>query len=329
MKRKIGKNAIKKMIGCATSPIARAYQVKNDCLTAFVFHDVSNYPSRFALQCNLNVSPETFRQQILWINKNFNVIHPQDLVTKTPLPKRAALITFDDGFLGAFNNGLDFLIAEKIPSIMFLNMRAILEERPILSAIIYYLDRYIHEFGDFTTSVGLSTPFHLTMTPYFFNLYEQSFGQIDFNAVLDYQGRFANLETVKKWNDKNLVVYGNHLFDHWNAAALTLEEFKDQYLRNQNALSQLSNSIELFSFTNGQPGSCFSDKYVNILNNLGSKKVFSSAGNRNSGSNKYLIDRISLTEEDTDEDYLWFKFTRSIYGNVLSNFITSTKNSTH
>ena len=119
--------------------------------------------------------------------------------------------------------------------------------------------------------------------------------------------------------DKNVVVYGNHLFDHWTASALSIEEFEAQYKRNECALSQLDNSVELFSFTNGQPGICFSNREVDLLKVMGARKIFSSAGSVNHDASKYLLDRVSFSESDKDENHFWFKIGLAVLKDFLHN----------
>ena len=305
---------IRKLLGFSFKFIPQIRQALEHGLTVFVFHEVSDKPSRFAEEHGLAVSIERFHRQVCWIQANFNVIRPTDLLSETCVPKRAAMISFDDGFSGSFENGLTILEQLNLPSICFLNMQAILEKKPILSATACFLDRYVPEFADFAKSVGLPLPFHLTLSPSILNAFERRYGPVDQDAVIEYQGRFAELKVIREWDAKNLVAFGNHLYDHWNAAALSLEEFEDQYKRNEVALSLFKNRVNLFAFTNGQPKTCFSSREVVCLSQLGVGKVFSSSGGVNCHpSTKYLLGRLSLAEGDSDEDYLWFRIGRAVF----------------
>jgi peptidoglycan/xylan/chitin deacetylase (PgdA/CDA1 family) len=308
---------LKKPIGISFSFIPQVRRAMKQGLTVFVFHEVSDHPSRFCEEYGLAVSRKTFHRQVSWIMSHFNVIHPTGVLNETPLPEGAAVISFDDGFLSSFENGLTILEKLGVPSVVFLNMQAILEQKPILSAIACYLNRYVPEFSDFCRSVGISSPFHITLRPSLLNSFEKLYGPVENDAVLDYQGQFADLGILKEWNDKDTVVYGNHLFDHWNAPALSLEEFEEQYKKNEIALSQLANSVKLFSFTNGKPGICFSDREVDFLKLLGAGKVFYGAGVVNRDAKKYLLGRIGLSEHDKDEDHLWFRIGRAVLNDLL------------
>lgn len=296
---------LRKSLGISFRVIPHVRRAMKSGLTVFVFHEVTDQPSQFSKEYELAVSTQTFKRQMSWIQNNFKIIHPLDIFCDTPLPKRVAIISFDDGFLSTFQNGLPILEKMGVPAIAFLNMQAILEQMPILSAIACYLNRNVPEFSDFMKSVGIPSPFHITLNPSMLNSFEKHSGPIDMDAVLAYQGRFADLHTLESWNDKSMVVYGNHLFDHWNASALSTEQFEDQYKKNEIALSKLKNSVNLFSFTNGR----FSWREISLLTlkELGAERIFSSAGCLNGDSNTYLIDRISLNADDIDPYHFWFK----------------------
>ena len=128
------KNIFKSILGFffKINPILRI-SIKNQ-LTIFVFHEVSDEPGEFTKKNGLTLSCSQFKQQAEWINKNFNAIDPKILNSGEELPKNACLITFDDGFLGAFNNAFPVLESLKMPFVMFLNMKPVIERKPMLSA---------------------------------------------------------------------------------------------------------------------------------------------------------------------------------------------------
>lgn len=308
---------VEKPLGIFFSYIPQVRRAMKQGVTVFMFHEVSDQPSRFAEEYGLAVTRETFHRQVSWIQSHFDIIHPVDVLNETPLPEGAAIISFDDGFESSFENGLDILKKQGLPSVVFLNMQAILEQKPIISAIACFLNRYVPEFSDFMKSAGIPYPFHLTLNPSILNSFEEQYGPVDKDAVLDYQGKFADLRTVRAWNDKDIVVYGNHLFDHWNAPALSLKEFEEQYKKNEIALLRLENSINLFAFTNGQPGTCFSRREVDLLKQLGAGKVFSGVGGINRDVSKYLLGRMSMGESDKDNEHLWFRLGRIVFNEAL------------
>lgn len=284
-----------------------------DKLTIFVFHDVTDTPSEFGQAWGLTITNKLFREQISWISENFNIIHPNDLSKLDALPNHSAVLTFDDGFAGTFRNGIPYLVEESIPSITYLNMGSILNNRPIISAQVDYLDRYLPSFSEFAEKNNLARPYFLTITPTLLNEYKDQHGPFDLNAITKFQGPFAGIHDVQKWCDEDLVMYGNHLFDHWNSAALIDLEFKEQYLKNAVALEELNVTSNYFAFTNGQPGTCFGQREIKLLQELGAERIFYSSGYTNSETSTYLLDRIGLSETDNGENYFWFRMLRLFF----------------
>lgn len=313
--RKIVGAIVKKPLGFSFRVIQPIRKAIDESLTVFMFHEVSDQPSRFSREYNLAVTRETFYRQASWIRENFEVIHPSSVLNGTAMPQRAALISFDDGFLSAFENGLPILRGLGMPSVVFLNMQAIQEQRPILSAVACYMLRNVPNFADFAKSKGLSAPFHLTLTPSILNSYVQRYGAIDNDLVLEYQGKFAELATLKYWDDQSIVVYGNHLFDHWNAPALSLEELEEQYKKNETALSRLKNWVNIYAFTNGR----FSTREVDFLRQAGAGKLFSSTGGVNRDSSEYVLGRLCLDERDKKDVDFWFQIGRALINDRLNS----------
>lgn len=307
------RNIVKSCTGFLFSKIAKGNMAFSRSLTIFVFHDISNQPSQFAKEYGLCIPLETFRMQCKWIKLHFNVVHPADLNRGLVLPKNAAIISFDDGFLGSFENGLTILEELKLPSILFLNMGSIINKTPLLSAAACYLNRSVPEFSSYAKRTQLKPPFHLTLSPSRLSQFMDNFASFDLQAVSQYQGSFADFEIVRKWSINPLVTYGNHLYEHWNSVALTKEEFQDQYKKNENILLNFKNWLNFFAFTNGQPFSCFTNEHLNILKELGAVKVFSSLGGVNENyRNDYLLGRISLGPNDNSSNRLWFRVARAL-----------------
>lgn len=291
-------------------PVVR--RVYKNGLTIFLYHDVTDTPSRFAEEFGLAVPKKLFALQISWITKNFNVIHPLALLKGEPLPEDAALITFDDGFHGTFANGLEHLENNRIPSVVFLNMQPIIEQKPIVSAIACYRERYMPEYKRFIRTAGMSGPFHLTCTPELLDQMNDQFGGTDLAAINEYQGRFADFELVRRYAKSGMTIYGNHLYEHWNSIALTPVQFAEQYNRNKIALAEFKNSAEMFAFPNGQPGRCFTKTHIDHLLRLGSKRVFSGVGGINRIPNNYLLGRMTLNARDNSEDIFWCRLLRAV-----------------
>ena len=77
------------------------------------------------------------------------------------------------------------------------------------------------------------------------------------------------------------------------------------------ALSQFKNKANLFAFTNGQPGSCYSDRDVTHLDRMGARKIFTTRGGVNRDPNQLLLGRMVLSQRDIEADQLWFRAGRA------------------
>tara|TARA_B100000035_G_scaffold315221_1_gene334515 strand:- start:1136 stop:2083 length:948 start_codon:yes stop_codon:yes gene_type:complete len=276
-------------------------------LTIFVFHEVSNKQSKFLFQNNIAHTIQSFTKQINWINKNFNVISPEYLTQNKAFPDYSAVITFDDGYLGTFDNGLKILKEKNIPAIVFINSKPLRERKPNIAAIANYLEKD-NEFLRFAKEEGLESPFHLSISPNLLKKYMKSKDSIEIeNKAYLFQGEIASIETLFQWESSNLFFYGNHLYDHWNANALSSDEFKNEYQKNEEFLSQFKNYLNLFAFTNGKPGTCFTQEHVDMLKTLSAEKVFSSSNGINRDLSGYLFGRLCTFDSDKSENNLWFR----------------------
>jgi peptidoglycan/xylan/chitin deacetylase (PgdA/CDA1 family) len=301
------RDILKVPLGFLFYNLPSAKRLIKDGITVFVYHEVTDTPSQFSIDYGLSVSNNTFRKQIRWIQKHFNIIHPKQLTETALLPNNAALITFDDGMLTSFDNGLSILKEMNIPSLFFLNMGPIVEKKPLVSAIACYLGQQSSAFKSFCGLQKVDQPYHLTFSPTIANLFLLQHNEIDNNAVMEYQGQFAAFQLVEKWSYSPNVVYGNHLYEHWNAEALNDDEFRDQYIRNEKLLMKFSNFCKFFAFPNGQPKTCFNERHIRLLKEMGAVRIFSSSGRINSDKRIFLLDRISFGMHDQSNGAMWFK----------------------
>jgi hypothetical protein len=285
-------------------------------LLIFLYHEVNDAPSKFCIDFNLNVTPKLFRKQIDWINNNFKIISPTDLESGSPLPPNAAMITFDDGFAGAFENGVAYLDKLEIPSIMFLNMGHILNKTPLISSIAIYLSKYLEGIQLDNNKKNFNN-LHLSFNYEMRDKFLKKQPNFDYSKIDLYQGKLASLDMLEKFSKSKFLFYGNHLFNHWNSLALTADEFKFNFLENQSSLSHFDNFIDYFSFPNGQPDLCFNESHLSYLKALGCKRVFYSSGQKNLNSNDYLLNRMDLTRYEYNNFKLRVRVLISIFTNKI------------
>lgn len=102
-------------------------------VTIIMYHYVrdaarSRYPGIKAL------AVKEFDAQITYITRHYNVITGEDLMAAVdgkPLPPKAALLTFDDGYIDHFTEVYPLLIRERVPACFFPVARCI-RERAVL-----------------------------------------------------------------------------------------------------------------------------------------------------------------------------------------------------
>ena len=284
----------------ATSP--RLFRgVSGSQLFIFNYHEVSDTPSHFSRDFNLNVAPQTFARQLRWMREHFNVVTPLQLLSgKFELP--AAMVTFDDGFKSALTDGVAILRREKIPATIFVNMAPVQGE-PFWSGVVTYLSRYSASFRRFVSAKygePIQRDFFLRCT----KSDVDEFCRAGAVGVLDeasaYYGPFASEGDIAN-SDGDEIFLGNHLFNHYNAAILPLAELRQQYELNHEALSRHRNHVSFFSYPFGQPESCYNEATDTLILGLGAERIFTAFPLPNRRSSASRLHRISMSDHINTE----------------------------
>lgn len=271
-------------------------------LTIFTFHEVSDGPSDFLRQYKLSTGIELFKKQVNWISSRFEIISSKDLLANR-IPDSAAMITFDDGWVGSFENATPYLADNKIPSLHFLNMAFVKGEEPLLPAFVAFMEKE-QGFHEFVVEAGLQSPYYLSMTPKILERYLKQANSA--SEVLIYQGKSVDQTTLRYWGNNPYVQLGNHLYQHWNSAALTPSELAHQYKLNEMSLREYANSTPLFSIPHGQWGSCFRYEDYLLIKSLGAARIFANCGTVNNNKESTLLDRINISQETVSPSQLDF-----------------------
>ena len=304
------KNLIKSLIGGALRPL-KYYKIK-DNLTIFCYHDVSDSPSEFSYKHDLNVSPKIFEYQVDFINRNFNVISPDNLLVNK-IPKHAALITFDDGFKSYFEIAVPILKKYNSPSINFLNMAPI-KGSIFWSGLITYLSENSPEFNQYIATkieVNLKEkPLFLYCSRKIVNSFLKTKNKTYRNEVNGYVGNFATENDLKSVSTNNLVYFGNHLYNHDVPLLLSDMELLESFRKNENELKEYPNFRSLFAFPFGQPDTCFSRKQIELILENGAKKVFSTYPVINSNISATYLHRIPLYSFNNTKARIWFNILK-------------------
>ena len=287
-------------------------RVLKNKITIFNFHEVSHDPSEFLRAYDLNINPDVFNFQINFIVNNFNVITPDDLI-KGNLKENSALITFDDGFKGVFQNAIPILTKHNASSVIFLNM-SVIKGETFWAGIITYLCKYEDKFINHLHKnkiLNQNKALFLYCDVQLVNSFIKKYGIYNKRELLNYIGEFASFEELKIADEINGVHYGNHLDNHYVSLNLKNAELIDSYKKNEKLLSKFHSKVNLFAFPFGQLHSSFSKEQISILHNYGAQKTFSTHSLINN-ENSTFLDRIPLFEIDNTIYKLWFRiFYRS------------------
>ena len=287
---------------------------KNKNLVVFCYHDITDMPTKFQIENHLYTTTATFIKQIKWIEKNFKIINPRDgwgneegaSIKTRPM----AIITFDDGFYGAFFNGIKYLIEMKIPSIMFLNMKNIIDGTPLISSACLYLENEI-KINKTTQKKRHSKQLHLQIDPNSYHKYNFIL-QNKCNDIVEYQGKLVNIDVLKKFDNPRLISYGNHLYEHYNSIALSNNELVSSYQKNEMELKKFKSYSSFFAYTNGRFGSCWNENTLKVIKQCGAEKIFSADGKINQNGNNFLLDRIALNENHNNDNKLFYTVFRGM-----------------
>lgn len=216
-----------------------------------LYHDVSDNPSEFHEQNNLNVSIKTFENQLDFLQKYYNFISPLDLLNGK-FTRPAAMITFDDGIKTNFDIAIKILIQKNISSLHFLNYSPIIGNFFYSGLVNYLYDKKILKDYNF-----LTVPENI--------VHKFLSNKALLKKVFKYHGPFANENDLRNFENNDLVFYGNHLYNHYNVSNISRDFFTYNYLQNKNYLKNYKNYIDFFSYPFGAKNSCYNEKTDQFL----------------------------------------------------------------
>lgn len=304
------KNTLKCIIGLCSSFNPLLLRRIRAGLTVFVFHDVGDRPTEFQRKYGLSISKRDFERQVDWIRDHFVIVSPKSLLDSSFDFSNGALITFDDGYAGTFNNALPILQERKCESLVLLNMGHIEQKTPLISALISYLEANDPAFHNFCREHNLISPVHLSITPYLLSKYQSEFKLPAYEVIEEYCGGLASLSVLDAW-DKTGVYYGNHLYEHWNYSSLTAEEFRLSYIKNKMSLDRYSNYLDIFAFTNGVHPD-LTDEVIKVgFCEFGMVRAFTSQFGINEDKNKFYLGRVPFGPSESSAYLRWFRLSRS------------------
>lgn len=243
----------------------------NNSIVVLLYHEVSNNPSNFHYSNGLNVTPNVFYKQLNFLKKNFNIISPKNFLNKK-FEGPSAMITFDDGAKGYFDNAIPILNELNLPSLHFLNMEPILGDIN-WNGLVSYLIEIDLDFKEYILNKKITFS-NISISSVMEYLNKKNKNRI-LDKAKDFHGPWASVLDLEKNQDSKLIFFGNHLYNHYNATSLQEKDLIFQYQENKKYIIKYNNFIEYFSYPYGQPDLFYNDFTNRVIIELGAKKIFS------------------------------------------------------
>ena len=294
---------------CSSRMVSR--RLLKDAVAVFLYHEVSDQPSEFNRRFELNLRPAVFAKQLDLIREAFHLIDPQQLLNgdyRTP----AALITFDDGNASYFRTALPIMKERRVPSVAFLNMGPIRGD-VCWSGLVTYLQHCEPGFYDARHPRPSGNDYCRFTQEEVGGYLRSSDAQGLLERVRAFRGPIATEADLAVANDEPLAYFGNHLYNHYNAAQLS-DRLPEAYWDNQRLLDRLSRGMRLWSY----PFSCSSDATTQWLFGEGTQAIFTGAGagrRASGGSAVKLILKVTAVRASEEPKPLVFDWLTGINTN--------------
>lgn len=276
----------------------------------FCYHDVTNAPSQFAREYGLHVSPEFFAAQVALFKAHCTIISPEQLLSgQFDLP--AALITFDDGWAGAFENAVPVLEDADCPSLHFINCDVLDGGLPWMALVCWLCSRE----PDFVASLPQDVAAmdarvrHVHVSPQMVEAYLEHGNRAQIERdVREYVGPMLTRESANR--ERPLVYYGSHLSRHQSALVFR-DDLEALYFECQDEVDKLPGGSRLFSYPFGMRD----NETDRRLMGYGARRLFSSEERPNMPGD-HLLGRVNMKESMANDTI----FLRSLLRLRLENF---------
>jgi len=262
--------------------------LRNRHIKCFTYHDINKNPSEFSLNHNLNVNPQNFEKQLIYIKENYNILNPEKLMNGS-IDEDSALITFDDGFWSVNEYAKDILHKHKLDSIVFMNMEVAqtgIQWAGMLSYMIKYNRGWMIK-NNLENILFLNPKNKLKIYDYFQSDLE------DYKRAIKYCGKFLNLDDLSDMENSN-IYFGNHLFNHFSCVEINNNQLEIEYQKNHNYLKNMKNYLPFFAYPYGQPLIAYNSVTNHHLRKLNARRIFLGIAYPNSNNND-MVYRISMT----------------------------------
>ena len=226
----------------------------------FLYHDIAEETEKHYSDYYYSTTPESFKRQIAFLARKFELIPLESLVTDTGLSRKKhyASIVFDDGFLSVAEIARKILDAEQIPFALFVNKSAMLFDQLWLSNLIIHKDdqNYLQKLYKCLTNKAISYQEFMSSPIPAVNeyiIYDKNFRETYLHPDGAKEKRvYLNTEEVRQLHNDGILI-GSHSTDHYRMGNCTDTELSTQIVENLEFLKDLlKTEIEHFSLPFGK-----------------------------------------------------------------------------
>lgn len=297
-------------------------------ITVFCYHRVVDVPLD---TWKLAVKPELFAKQVKYIKENYSLLRSEEDWNGFK-GKRAAVITFDDGYEDLYVNALPIIEEYKVPATVFVATENIDTTKEFwwdeIERIIFNSSKKsLDEFG---MRLKLSTAKDREEACYKIHPYVKKMNSKDREIYLselanrhgctadrDYC-RSMSSEQLRKLSRSSLITIGGHTVTHSCLAYQSLKEQKYEIEQSKDTIEDIiGKELEVFSYPFGQ-GEDFTDETIKIALQSGYKKVFAAfPGITNMQFRNGYIPRINIGQEsEFDSSIRLLRRYETMYGDI-------------
>jgi len=263
-----------------------------------------------------SIHTQLFKQQIEYIVKKLDIISLDELVkcmyVKKGFPKKAAIITFDDGYLDNYLFAYPILKENHIPATIFL-VTGPIESKGLfwwdkVGYIIKHMDRNtldLDELGRFTFSSNRDKMIVLTQINESLKLVTEDRKNALIERLVTISGvdvpSDAAKEILLSWEQvremsNNGITFGAHTVNHPILTNMPIAQAKWEVIQSKRDIENvLKHNVNLFSYPNGN----FNNELISILKENGFKCAVSLHPRKfiSSKSNVHALNRFPEASE--------------------------------
>lgn len=299
-------------------------RINKDRLLVLSYHSVCQSDNCPPLFTHLPV--DVFKDQMLFLKKYYKVLSMNDLLIclneKKSFPERAALVTFDDGFMNCYKVAFPVLKELQIPATIFLPVEYVGTENFLWFDELFLLIKQAVD-SKIDLDVITKNPVHSICQKNIADIYpilSREFkimshedrirkisalkSEIKINASPMVENfRLLTWEQVKEMKATGLIDFGVHTATHRIVSELQKHELEREIIAPKEKLSWiLGCGILSFSYPNGIPGADFNDFHERYLKKVGYLCAFCTGEWLNSSNqNPYRLGKIPAGNDLTSE----------------------------